>query len=151
MSMEIECQIKAIKRLEKKLPVRWCEDKDFTYLAVSSESAVRIPNDRFFLDKSKIKENKSLKNIFNVRTEELYRLKETNFMRKYTRGIAKKFDVVETEDDVYVEVKILRELLVKRTEFFASKNKRFVYLVSDNEIYAVIVYIPFIKPEEYEC
>lgn len=72
-------------------------------------------------------------------------------MRKYTGGIAKKFNVVETEDDVYAEVKILRELLVKRTEFFASKNKRFVYLVSDNEIYAVIVYIPFIKPEEYEC
>lgn len=111
MSMEIEIQIKAIKRLEKKLPVSYASDNDYIYLTADGKSAVKIPNDRFFLDRSKIKENKSLIDIFNVRTEELYRLKETDFMRKYTGGIAKKFNVVETEDDVYAEVKILKELL----------------------------------------
>lgn len=49
MSMEIEFQIKAIKRLEKKLPVSYASDNDYIYLTADGKSAVKIPNDRFFL------------------------------------------------------------------------------------------------------
>lgn len=149
--LEKKIQIEVLKRLEKKLPVSYASDNDHIYLTADGKSAVKIPNDSFFLDKSKIKENKSLIDIFNVSTEDLYKLKETNYTRKYNDGITKRFYVVENYDNVYVNKKLLKKFSFERTEFFASKNTRFVYLALDKEIYALVLSIPFCKPEEYEC
>ncbi|MDE5557865.1 MAG: hypothetical protein K2J32_09310 [Ruminococcus sp.] len=154
MSLKTKIQIEAIRRLEKKLQVSYDNGKDCIYLTVDGKSAVKIPDDSFFLDKSKLHKSGAIVNSFNITPNELYKLTDTYYRRPYSKGVAVCFEneLSQSETDVvYCDEKTLKKLSVEGAKIFTNKSMTRIYLELIGEIYAVILPLNFCEPKENEC
>lgn len=148
MTLETKIQFEALRRLDRNLPVSYAKSDGFTYLTTDGYSTVKIPDDSFFLDTSKIKENRAISDIFND-SGNLYRISGTKDLRIYSKGVAKLF--VSDEEDVWADEKLFKKLTVSNAELFTDSKTKYIYFVKDKAVYAILLSIRFCKSEDNEC
>nr|MDE6834469.1 hypothetical protein [Ruminococcus sp.] len=138
--------------------------ENFTYIAFNGDFIIKISNDSFFLDVSKLYKSSALAKRFDVSCR--YALSKTEDMCIYTDHVLnykkiskfghfkkniikherKEAYVFESEKgNVYADKKRLKNLKVSDAELFTSEDSRYIYFVKDNQVYAVMSSLPLCK------
>lgn len=142
MNPETKLQIEALKRLEKGQPVHYEKGGNCTYLSVDGKSVIKMPNDCFSLDKTKITESSVLAKHLDVDYSWMYTLENITDIYYDKKGF-EMFFCNEINRRIYADKKIFRLLISNDSRLYTNEKLKFIYFVSDNRIYAVMISVKF--------